>query len=151
MSKKIEELLREYPIREEVKVQWGEMDAFQHVNATVYLRWAESARVNFFQGMPKTTLSIEGQGIGPILGYIQCKYIFPVTFPDTVIIGTHISEFKSDRIKMDHLMVSSTHLRAAALIESWIVTYDYQTLAKTNLPDGLETAIRHYELSHAAG
>ncbi|GGD72752.1 acyl-CoA thioesterase [Maribacter cobaltidurans] len=35
----------------ELPVQWGDMDAAQHVNNTVYLRWMESARIEMFQKM----------------------------------------------------------------------------------------------------
>jgi acyl-CoA thioester hydrolase len=151
MQEKLKELLQGYPVWDEVAVQWGEMDAFQHVNSTVYIRWAETARVNYFREMQAHLIDVEGKGIGPILGYIQCKYIFPVTFPDKVITGTHISAFKEDRLKMDHLMVSQHHERVVALIESWIVTYDYQTLRKAPLPAGLEAAIQKYEAQQATG
>jgi len=149
MKEKLTELLQGYPVRDEVGVQWGEMDAFQQVNSTVYIRWAETARVNYFRGMQAHLINVEGKGIGPILGYIQCKYIFPVTFPDKVITGTHISAFQKDRFKMDHLMVSERHARVVALIESWIVTYDYQALQKAPLPAGLEAAIQQYEVHQA--
>ena len=33
------------PIVIALSVQWGDMDAFAHVNNTVYLRWFESARI----------------------------------------------------------------------------------------------------------
>lgn len=33
----------------EIPVAWGDMDAFAHVNNTVYLRWFESARIAFFE------------------------------------------------------------------------------------------------------
>jgi len=142
-------ILADYPVKHSVEVQWGEMDAFQHVNATVYLRWAETARVTYFRLFQDHTIDLAGKGVGPILAYIQCKYIFPVTYPDTVVIGTHISDFKTDRIKMDHLMVSTRHERAVALVESWIVTYDYQKMAKVELPVGLSKAITQFEQQHA--
>ena len=37
----------------ELPVQCGDMDAAQHVNNTVYLRWIESARIEMFQKMHK--------------------------------------------------------------------------------------------------
>src|SRR5687767_1167703 len=33
----------------EIPVQWGDMDAFGHVNNTVYFRWFESARIAYFE------------------------------------------------------------------------------------------------------
>jgi len=61
MKEKLTELLQGYPVRDEVVVQWGEMDAFQHVNSTVYIRWAETARVNYFRGMQAHLINVEGK------------------------------------------------------------------------------------------
>ena len=36
-------LLADFPVLIAWPVQWGDMDAFQHVNNTVYFRWFESA------------------------------------------------------------------------------------------------------------
>jgi len=50
--------MNHWPISLELPVQWGEMDAFQHVNNVAYLRWFESARIAYFEaagvleGMP---------------------------------------------------------------------------------------------------
>ncbi len=145
MNQEVITHLKEFPIKNTISVQWGEMDAFQHVNSAVYIKWAETARVAYFAGIKDELLDLKGKKIGPILANIQCKYIFPVTFPDTVIIGTHISAFKEDRFKMDHLIVSEKHHRVVAALESWIVTYDYRSLSKVNLPDHMEEIINAYE------
>ena len=36
--------LTDFPTTVTLPVQWGDQDAFGHVNNTVYLRWFESAR-----------------------------------------------------------------------------------------------------------
>ena len=35
----------DYPVAVELPVAWGDMDAFGHVNNTVYIRWFETARI----------------------------------------------------------------------------------------------------------
>jgi acyl-CoA thioester hydrolase len=45
----MQDLLAEYPLVIEIPVAWGEMDAFQHVNNIVYLRYAESARIAYLE------------------------------------------------------------------------------------------------------
>ena len=32
-----------------ISVQWGEMDAFNHVNNVMYIRWCETARISLFR------------------------------------------------------------------------------------------------------
>ena len=43
------ETLGRWPVTLEIPVQWGEMDAFGHVNNVVYLRWFESVRIAYFE------------------------------------------------------------------------------------------------------
>ena len=40
-----------WPIKTEVTVQWGDMDAFSHVNNVIYIRWFETARIEIFREM----------------------------------------------------------------------------------------------------
>ena len=65
------------PLILEVPLLWGDMDSAKHVNNLVYLKWAETSRILLFDKMMDT--SFEGEE-GPILGWQDCKYIFPMTF-----------------------------------------------------------------------
>ncbi len=47
-AKQTPELLSEFPVVLEIPVAWGDMDAMLHVNNTVYLRWFECARMEYF-------------------------------------------------------------------------------------------------------
>ncbi len=42
-------LLSDLPVRVTIPVAWGDQDALQHVNNTVYFRWFETARVSLFR------------------------------------------------------------------------------------------------------
>ena len=44
-------LLEDYPVVLEIPVAWGDMDALNHVNNTVYLRYFESSRIAYFEGL----------------------------------------------------------------------------------------------------
>lgn len=37
----------DWALSTEIRVAWGDMDAFGHVNDTVYLRWFETARIEW--------------------------------------------------------------------------------------------------------
>ena len=59
--------LSSYPVRLPIRVAWGEMDAFAHLNNTVYFRYFESARIAYFEGMEILTKAGGVAGVGPIL------------------------------------------------------------------------------------
>ena len=67
----------------DVQVHWGDMDAMQHVNNIIYLKWVESTRLLLFDQLMKGETAGVSE-IGPILSWSDIKYIAPVVYPDTV-------------------------------------------------------------------
>ncbi|MFT0715426.1 acyl-CoA thioesterase [Flagellimonas lutimaris] len=116
----------------ELPVQWGDMDAAQHVNNTVYLRWIESARIQMFRKMQEGKL--EFGKIIPILAWQDCKYIFPVTFPDQVIITVDVIELLEDRILCEGKIHSKKHERIVAISKTLLVAFDREESKKQQLP-----------------
>lgn len=140
----MEEELKKYKVIKKYQVQWGHMDVARHVNNTVYLRWAESARIAYFEAMGMDT-SFQGGGVGPILGWQDCKYIFPMTFPDTAILGARTIEEKEDRFIMECAIYSETHQRISAISKQSIIPYNYGELKKVSLPQDWIDSINNLE------
>jgi acyl-CoA thioester hydrolase len=145
----MQDLLAGYPVILDITVAWGEMDAFQHVNNIVYLRYAESARIAYLE-QAGLSESMEGTGIGPILASINCRYLFPVTYPDIVRVGTRVTEIGADRFTVHFRIVSTRHGRVAAQGDSVIVSYDYRNGSKVPLPEPMRVAILALEPTLAA-
>jgi acyl-CoA thioester hydrolase len=137
---KIKAFLSEFPVTLEVDVQWGDMDAALHVNNTVYLRWVENSRVEYFRRLGYGVSSESGK-TGFILGWQDCKYIFPVTYPDTVIIGAKVTEIGKDRFTLQTHIFSKKHQRLAAISNQTVVSYNYSTLKKVDIPEDLKNTI----------
>jgi acyl-CoA thioester hydrolase len=136
----MQELLETYPIVIEIPVAWGEMDSLQHVNNIVYFRYFESARMAYFNKLDLWNY-IRETGIGPILASTQCKFRIPLTYPDTVSVGTTVTEIKADRFLMKYVVVSHAHGKVAAEGEGLIVSYNYRELAKAALPEEIKKRI----------
>ena len=134
------DLLAGYPVVIEIPVAWGEMDAFQHVNNVIYLRYFESGRIAYFEHSGWTTRERTGD-IGPILASVTCRFKFPLTFPDRVLVGTRADTIGEDRFTMHHRVVSTRHNRVAADGEGVIVTYNYQDNCKAQLPQAVREQI----------
>ncbi|MFN8353898.1 MAG: thioesterase family protein [Spirosomataceae bacterium] len=151
MENVIQQLLANYPSVVELKVQWGDMDAAQHVNNTVYLRWFETARINYFNQIGFMDFR-GGNGIGPILAESTCKYKLPVTYPDTVLVGARIlpETINEFGYQMHHIVVSQRHQRIAAEGIARLVCYDYQALKKAPVPQALREKILSLENTNPA-
>jgi len=142
----VRELLHTYPVVIDIPIAWGEMDALRHVNNIVYFRYFESARMAYFDKLDIWNYMQE-TGTGPILAATSCKFRIPLTYPDTVSVGTKTTRIEDDRYLMNYAVVSHRHRKIAAEGEGLIVSYDYRELRKVSLPDEIKERIRRLEQS----
>ena len=141
-------LLTHCPVVIEIPVAWGEMDSFQHVNNIVYLRYFESARIAYFERL-RLMEFMNQTGIGPILASVQCKFKIPLTYPDTVSVGTRITKVEHDRFVMEYYVVSHKHQKIAAEGEGVVVSFNYRENKKALLPEEIKQRIAELKASIA--
>lgn len=140
----LEKELSTFPVRTELKVQWGDMDAAQHVNNVAYLKWFETARVDYFTRLGQDVV-FNDEKPGFILAKQNIKYIFPITYPDKVLVTVKAENIQEDRFDMLCHIYSLRHQRIAAIANGCIVTYDYQKGNKVNIPEDLKLRIINLE------
>lgn len=113
----------------DVPVRWGDMDAFGHVNNTVYFQYFESARIAYFETVGFTG---EGGGIGPILHSTNCRFRVPLKYPAQTRVGARVIELNQDRFLHEYRVESGGLLVADGT--GLIVAYDYKNAKKADLP-----------------
>jgi acyl-CoA thioester hydrolase len=128
------------------------MDAFKHVNNTVYFKYQEVSRFNFFRvflkEMDSSTFDVkkfeDGSGLGPILSDTYVSFKFPVSFPDILVIGATVNseDMYDDRYKISHAMWSLRHNRIAALGYGTVVSYNFESAKVEKMPADMVEAIR---------
>jgi acyl-CoA thioester hydrolase len=72
----------------EIPIRWGDMDAFGHVNNTLYFRYFEEAR---FKWMLEKGIPMDGDS-HPVVVTIGCTFFRPLFHPDTLRIDIDIAE-----------------------------------------------------------
>jgi acyl-CoA thioester hydrolase len=137
-------LLASYPVVIELGVAWGEMDSYRHVNNVVYFRYFENARLEYFRRLD--WFEFEKQtGVGPILASTQARFRKPLTYPDTISVGTRVSALEEDRLTMDYLVVSRNLGSVATEGQGIIVTFHYGDGKKVLIPTELRRRIAELE------
>jgi acyl-CoA thioester hydrolase len=132
------------PVVVELPIQWGDQDAFGHVNGVVYFRWFETARVEYLhQGGLGHLMS--RQGVGPILAAIKCDYRRQLKHPDTVLVSASIASIGRSSMHMRHLLYSRGQQAIAAEGESTVVLFDYAAQRPTPVSDDLRAMIEQLE------
>jgi acyl-CoA thioester hydrolase len=128
--------LADYRTITSLPVQWGDMDAFGHVNNVVYIRWFESARIDLLASWP-SDVTMDGKGIGPILASIKCDYKQQLHFPDTVHIGSKAGSMGRSSVVIEHMVFSEQQRKIAATGTSVMVVFDYAANRPVRIPADL--------------
>jgi acyl-CoA thioester hydrolase len=138
--------LATHPVTITLPVQWGDQDAFNHVNNVVYYRWMESARIEYFRQVG-LGVGISAQGTGPILASLKCDFRRQLAYPDTVLISSSIASIGRTSLKMAHLIYSTALKSVAAEGDSVIVMFDYRSQKPLVVSNEIRAAIDSLERS----
>jgi acyl-CoA thioester hydrolase len=133
-----------FPTVIHLPVQWGDQDAYQHVNNVVYFRWFESARIAYLEEIGLKEM-YRTSGIGPILAAIGCNYRRQLVYPDTVAVGARITRIGRTSFEMEHALVSTQQQALIADGKSTIVTFDYGTQRPIPMPTDVRAKIEKHE------
>lgn len=139
-----------YPVHLTQSVIWGDMDAFEHVNNTVYFRYFEDARMVFFTQLG-VMQHLKETGVGPILASTRCDFRAPLNFPDEILVGAWIDQIAEKRFAMHYRVHSLSQQCLAAEGEGLVVFYDYKNNKSTAIPshivENIERLQQGFELS----
>ena len=70
-----------------IPIRWGDMDAYGHVNNTVYFRYMEQARVEWIEDMQ---VPVRPGGAGPVIINASCTFQIPMNYPGMVEVRTFV-------------------------------------------------------------
>lgn len=131
-------------------VQWGDQDAFGHVNNTVYFRWVETARVVYLEkiNIRETT---PAEPLGPILAAIGCNFRRQVRYPDTIHTGIRVTRVGRSSCDMQHVLWSEQQQAVVADGQGTIVMFDYAKNASCPIPPDVRAAIVALEIRPVEG
>lgn len=88
----------------QVPVRWGDLDAFGHVNNTLYLRYIEETR---FQWMMHEGIPLNSDAY-PVVVQIGCTFLRPVFYPETLRIDCYLSAPGRSSFMVDYKIYTLT-------------------------------------------
>jgi len=138
------ESLELFPVIISFPLHWGDQDPLGHVNNIIYLRWAETSRIEYLSrtGVWHGAATVP---TGPIVAAISCDFRLPLTYPDTVYAGARITAIGNSSFKMAHRIVSGNRGAVAADLDSTLVWFDYRAGKPVALPPKVCEAIEELE------
>ena len=134
------ELLKDFTLVVDLNIEWGDMDALQHVNNIEYFKYFQAARIAYFEKINSD--SVFGETPIPlILASTQCKFIYPLAYPDSVSVGVRVDTMADQYFTMKYAVVSQKHQRLAAIGDAKVVMFDYVNNKKASIPSEIRKTI----------
>ncbi|MGB9149246.1 MAG: thioesterase family protein [Burkholderiales bacterium] len=123
-----------------IPVRWGDMDSLAHVNNTVYFRYMEQSRVEWFA---LGSFNNHSLGNGPVLAHAECNFRKPVLYPSTVEVrlycgmpgNTSLPLFQEIRVVGDEQTIYADG-------KSRVVWFDHQQGKTISVPEGLRKLVQ---------
>jgi acyl-CoA thioester hydrolase len=72
-----------------IPIRWGDMDAMGHVNNTVYFRYMESTRIDWFD---KIGILPNPKGEGPVIVNAFCNFYKQLEYPGDILAKMYVSD-----------------------------------------------------------
>jgi len=117
-------------------IRWGDMDAYGHVNNTVYFRYMEQARVEWSE---EVGIPVRPGGVGPVIINASCTFLKPMNYPGMVEVRTYAGHpgRSSVQTHVDMLIDGELYAEGAAKI----VWMDTQTGKSAPIPDHVRAGL----------
>lgn len=64
-----------------IPIRWGDMDAYGHVNNTLYFRYMEQVRIEYLESIG---YSVPSEKASPVIINAACTFLIPLTYPGMV-------------------------------------------------------------------
>jgi len=140
------ELLKDFTFVVDLNIEWGDMDALQHVNNIEYFKYFQVARIAYFEKIDSESVMGEKR-ISSILASTQCKFIYPLAYPDSISVGVRVDTMADQYFTMKYAVVSHKHQRLAAIGDAKVVMFDYVNNKKVSIPNEIRKTITDFEKS----
>jgi len=120
-----------------IPIRWGDMDAYGHVNNTIYFRYMEQARVEWLEALSG---EVRPGGEGPVIVNASCTFLAPLVYPGTVEVRTYIEAPGRSSLQTHVEMRRQGEPRTYALGAAKIVWINTVTEKSVPLPELLRSS-----------
>jgi acyl-CoA thioester hydrolase len=135
--------MEKFPLKLELRIDWSEIDAFGHLNNLAFMKYLQSARVDFLEKLGLMQSQCE-EGIGSILAAINCQFRQPLFYPGRVTVYSKVVAVKTASFIMRH-EINNEAGELAAESEDVIVLYDFAKGVKLAIPNELREKLESFK------
>jgi acyl-CoA thioester hydrolase len=139
-------MLEHFPKIDHLRVQFSDVDMLRHVNNLTYLRWAETARTEYFA---EVLGGQNGTAEGIILAKLEISFERQMAFREHVALGTRLHRIGTKSFQLEHEIWSTDHDHRCAHILATLVAFNYELNKTIEVPDLWRKRIAAFEATPA--
>ena len=122
-----------------IPIRWGDMDAMGHINNTVYFRYMETARIDWFTSMGFVA---NPAGEGLVIVNAFCNFYQQLEYPDDVLLKLYVSDPGRTTFEtwgtMERVNAPNVICAAGGATTIWV---DFPQQKAIALPDWMRAAV----------
>ncbi len=125
----------EYPLKVVLRIDWSDLDVYEHVNNVNIIRYLQSARVNIWE---KSGLyeSYKKTNRGPMLVSSKCDFKKSLFYPGKVTVKSRIGYIKNSSFSLEHIILNEVG-EVCIEAKDVAVCFDFNTKKTYSIPDSL--------------
>ncbi len=125
-----------------LRIDWSEMDTYMHVNNVNFMKYMQSARVQFWDVTGLAKLYEETKK-GPMLVSTKCDFKHPLFFPGNVTIKTKVEFIKNSSFGLYHQLYNDEGVLCAEGHDV-AVCFDFNIDKTFKITDELREIMKKY-------
>ena len=122
-----------------IPIRWGDMDAMGHVNNTVYFRYLETVRIDWFR---RIGCEPQPQGEGPVIVNAFCNFYKQFAYPGDILATMFVSDPGRTTFESWCTLAPTDHPEdihsAGGATTIWV---DFPKQKAVNLPDWVRSRV----------
>ena len=90
--------------RTELAVRWRDLDAFNHVNNAMYLRYLEEARLRWLMTLDGQWMDTQ---VAPVVASALVNFKRPIAWPEDVVVELFVDRIGNSSFTLGHRILSA--------------------------------------------
>ncbi len=126
-----------------IQIRFSDVDMFRHVNNTVYFQYFDLAKARYFA--PLTGGKVTPEDIALVIANVNCDFIAPTFFTDTVEVETHVDHIGTRSLRLQQVLRSTESGQEKARCTTVMVAFDPVSMTTVDIPDKTRTLLEETE------
>lgn len=132
--------LSEYKLSLELRIDWSDLDMYEHVNNVSFMRFLQSGRVNFWEASG-THDFYKNSNQGTMLVSTSCDFKKSLHYPGKAIVKTKLDFIGNTSFGIKHLILNE-HNEVCAEGKDVVVCFDFDKKSTFPVPEWLKEKLK---------